>query len=519
MFDLRVDPRESAELRSIVLFRSVPRALRRALFFLCLLMPVLHGMGQVPSPSEVREGGPAASRSTEAPESASVVAPPPVSTEPAVDTPRKIMVLDLDGGIFGGTADYLIENIKRAEVEGIPVLLILDTPGGSLESTRDIVKSFMSARVPILVWVGPSGARAGSAGVFITMAANVAAMAPGTNIGAAHPVGVGVGAPGDDEDQAEEGGKKRRSSKDDREIMAQKVENDTLAFIESIATARGRNAEWALTAVKDSASITAEKAKELNVIDLLVKDVPSLLTAVEGKRVETSTGPKILRLENAEQVRVPMTLRQRFLAFLSDPNLVYILFAIGMLGLYLEFNHPGLIFPAVIGGVSLLLALTGLSILPYNATGLLFLLIAGACFVAETYVASFGILALGGAVSLVIAAILLFESPPAIENLPGLQMGVSPVVYGTIALTSLLVVLPIAYLVARAQRRPNAGGREAMVGAVGVVIVPVDAKSGRVFVHGEYWNAVSKTPIAKDTSVKVLSIQGLCLEVTPRDGG
>lgn len=430
------------------------------------------------------------------------------------DTPARLMILTLNGGIFGGTAQYLLSNIERAEAEGIPVLVVLDTPGGALDATREIVKAFLGAKVPILLWVGPSGARAGSAGVFLTMASHVAAMAPGTNIGAAHPVGGGVGAPGDDEEADDETKRRRR---DEQEVMAQKIENDTLAFIESIANARNRNAEWAMSAVKDSASVTADKALELKVIDLIAKDVPSLLTAVEGRTVETAAGRVTLRLQNAEQLPVPMTLRQRLLAFLSDPNLVYILFALGMMGLYLEFNHPGLIIPAVLGGICLILALTGLSVLPYNATGLIFMVLAVACFVAETYVSSFGLLALGGAASMVLGAILLFETPPEVEGLPGLAVAVSPTVYGTVALTSLAIVLPVAYLVARAQRRKPVSGREGLLSLQGKTLTPVNQSSGRIFVHGEYWEARSEQPIPVGAQVSLVKLDGLTLWVKAVD--
>lgn len=435
------------------------------------------------------------------------------ATEGEQTTPPKILVLEFEGGIFGGTADYLIENIRQAEAAGVPVLIKMDTPGGALEATRNIVKVMLNARVPILMWVGPSGARAGSAGVFLTMASHVASMAPGTNIGAAHPVGGGVGAPGDDEGTEGPDGSKGRRARNDQEVMAEKIENDTLAFVEAIANARGRNAEWARSAVKDSVSVTAEKALELKVIDLLAKDVASLLKDVEGRKVQTAAGPWILRLENAEQVPVRMTLRQQFLAFLSDPNLVYILMALGMLGLYLEFNHPGLLLPGAMGVIFLLLGLTGLSVLPYSATGLLFLALALGCFVAEIYVTSFGLLTIGGGLCLAIAGVLLFESPPELEGLPGLQVAVSPWVYGSIAIASVLVVLPIAYLVARAQLKPKATGKEAMLGMTGRALTDVSGVDGRVFVRGEYWEARSSAPIPAGAEIKVISVEGLRLQV------
>lgn len=449
---------------------------------------------------------------------------PDAGASPKADTavprfePTSLRILRLDGGIFGGTADYLIRNIEEAERRQEPVLILLDTPGGALEATRDIVKAFMSAKVPVIVWVGPAGARAGSAGVFITMAAHIAVMAPGTNIGAAHPVGGGFGAPGEDEAEQEENGTpsaKKRRARDEQEVMAQKIENDTLAFIESIAKERKRNVEWALSAVKDSVSITADKAQALNVIDFLAKDLDAVLAGASGREVETSQGRVLLDLSKAQRVEVEMSLRQQVLTFLSDPNLVYILFVVGMLGLYLEFNHPGMIVPGVAGAVSLLLALTGLSVLPYSVSGILFLLVGGACFIAETYVTSMGLLSVAGAAALVLGAILLFEAPSGAEDLPGLAIAVSPTVYGTVALASLLVVLPVALLVARAQLRPSLSGRDALIGLEGEALTDVDTQHGKVFVRGEYWDAHATACIARGTPVRVTAVNGLLLQVIP----
>ncbi len=425
--------------------------------------------------------------------------------------PPPVVKLHLEGGIFAGTADYLIENIHKAERAGSPVLIELDTPGGALDATRDIVKVFLGADVPILVWVGPAGARAGSAGVFITMASHVAAMAPGTNIGAAHPVGLGVGAPGgDDRDDA------NRQSKNDQEVMAQKVENDTLAFIESIAKLRHRNVEWALSAVRDSVSITSDTAVELNVVDMLARTPEAFLDAVDGRTVETASGEQVLRTRGAAIQEVGMSLRQKTLAFLGNPNLVYVLFVIGMLGIYMEMSHPGAIVPAVVGGVAIILALTGLSVLPYNASGLIFLILAGVCFVAEAYVTSFGLLSVAGAASLVLGAILLFDGPENLGEFSALEVSVSPSVYITVAVLSLAFVLPIAYLVARSHLRKPVSGREGLRGEEGKALEEISADRGRVFLHGEYWEARSAEPIPAGRAVIVDDIHGLVLKVKPK---
>ncbi len=422
-----------------------------------------------------------------------------------------IIHLKLDGAIFAGTADYLIAGVRAAEARGLPVLIELDTPGGELQATRDIVQSFLGARVPVIVWIGPPGARAGSAGVFLTLAAHVAAIASGSNIGAAHPVGIGIGAPSDESSENEKG----EGVRSDQEIMAQKVENDTLAFVESIALARQRNVEWARRAVEKSESITADKALELDVVDLKVDTVEALLEQIDGRTVETTAGPYLLKTLNAVLEERPMSLRQRAMAILGNPNLVYILFLIGMLGLYVEMSHPGLLFPALIGAASLLLALTGLSILPYNLTGVLFLVVGGVCFVAELYVTSFGLLSLAGAGALILGAVFLFEAPPGLDDFAGLRVAVSPSVYLSAALLSLAFVLPIAYVVAKAQLVKPQSGVEGLIEQRGTARSPIDARGGRVFVHGELWQARSAEPIASGMPVIVRQVEGLTLWVEP----
>jgi membrane-bound serine protease (ClpP class) len=273
--------------------------------------------------------------------------------------------------------------------------------------------------------------------------------------------------------------------------------------------------EWALSAVKESASVTAEKALELNVIDFLARDLDGFLKAADGRVVQTAAGQVTLSTASATQLESPMSSRQKFLSFLSDPNLVYILFAIGMMCLYLELSSPGAIVPAIVGGVSLLLALTGLTVLPYDATGLIFMVLAGVCFVAEAYITSFGLLALGGAASLVIGALLLFETPPELKDLKGLQVGVAPHVYGTTALIALLVAAAIGYLVTRAQLRKSVTGQEGLIGLEGVALTALGPQGGRILLRGEYWNARCAVPLPVGARVTVEKVNGLTVDVSP----
>jgi membrane-bound serine protease (ClpP class) len=402
--------------------------------------------------------------------------------------------LVIDGAINPAVADFVAESIARAHADGAPALLIeLDTPGGLLPSMRAIVKDILGAPLPVIVWVAPSGAGAGSAGMFITLAAHVAAMAPGTNIGAAHPVG--------------------GSGEDIKGTLGEKIESFTTSFSEAIARRRGRNVEWAARAVKESVSITAEEAARTNVVDFVAKDIEELVTRADGRRVEV--GGERRRLALAKQVRdadgrvraetYTMRLSQRVLNVIADPNIAYLLMMAGLLGLYIEFTHPGVAFPGVAGAICLLLALTALHVLPFNASGLALLLLGVALLIAEAFLPTFGVLGVGGIVAFVLGSLFLFDTAET-----GVQVARS-LIFG-VAGTVGAIMLGIAFLVVRAQRARPALGAEGMIGEVGVAQQRL-APAGTVVVHGEYWTADSDDVVDAGERIEVTAVNGLRLRV------
>jgi membrane-bound serine protease (ClpP class) len=421
----------------------------------------------------------------------------PGAEAPATGPPR-VLWLEVKAPITTGTLEYLEAGLARARAEGWSALAVtLDTPGGHLEATREIVQRILASEVPVLVWVGPAGARAGSAGVFITMAAHVAAMHPTSNIGAAHPV---LGGGGDVEKEA---------GKD----MARKVENDTAAFARSIAAARGRNAEWAEKAVRDSVSITADEARKLQVVDLVVPDLPALLAAADGRPVETASGKRTLRTRDAAVEPLPMTVRQRTLGFLSDPNVVALLMLVGTLGIALEFYHPGSIVPGAVGAFALLLAFLSMRVIPVNVGAVVLILAGVGLLVAEAYVTTHGIAGVAGAACIAVGTLLFIDrSSPEYLFDPG-ALTLSPlVVWPTpIALASVLGF--VAWKVARTRRERLVVGAHGMIGEVGQVTDEVGPEHGEVFVHGELWAARAAHPIARGEYVRVTRVRGLVLDV------
>jgi membrane-bound serine protease (ClpP class) len=436
----------------------------------------------------------------------------PLSEEPA--PAPSIAVINLTGMINTGTAEYLINAIQKAEEQKAACLIIeLDTPGGGLEVTTDIVKRMLSARVPIVVYVSPKGARAGSAGVFITMAAHVAAMAPGTRIGAAHPVFMSMMPFGGDDSKDKEAKAKQR------DYMMEKVENDTVALAVGIAKERNRNIVWAEKAVRESVSVTADVAVAQKIVDLQVDTLDQLLVKLQGRTVRLDAQTTVvLNTSNASLHRGQMTIKQRLLSFLSDPNILMILFTLGGLGLLIEFYHPGMIFPAAAGVICLVLAITSMNILPVNFGGLLLVVIGIALFIAEVYVTSYGLLGVAGAVLFVIGGIFLVDpasgsSPYYIDS--GLSVSLSVII--PLALTLGLVFFYLGYYVIRAQRGKVETGIEGMIGQKGEARSEVNSGGGKVFVRGELWNALSAEPIPERSKITVLKVEGLVVHVKKLD--
>ena len=401
---------------------------------------------------------------------------------------KTIHLISIDAGINPATADFIHESIATARREGAQALIIeLDTPGGLLDSTKAIVKDLLGAALPVVVYIAPSGAGAASAGVFVTMAAHIAAMAPGTTIGAAHPVG------GQGEDIGPD--------------MRQKVENFTASLSKTIAQERGRNVEWAEKAVRESVSITDEDALKLHVVDLVAADVDDLLHQIDGRTV-TIRGRKVtLAVAGAEVVRRDMRLKQKLLNILANPNVAYLLMMAGILGLYVEFTHPGVFFPGVAGGICLLLALTALQVLPINYSGLALILLGIALLVSELFVPSFGMLGVGGLVAFVLGSLLLFDTAQSTLVLD------RNIVYAAAATFGGFTLL-VSYLVVRSQRSKPALGREGLIGEIGEVRQRIGAETGgKLFVHGEYWNAAADEAIDVGEHAEVVRLDGMRLTV------
>jgi membrane-bound serine protease (ClpP class) len=413
---------------------------------------------------------------------------------PKQAAPLPVALVELDGSVNPGSADYLVRAIQTAEEAGVAAVVIrLDTPGGMLESTREIVKAQLAARVPVVVWVGPSGARAGSAGVFITVAAHVAAMAPATNIGAAHPVQAGGGEEPD-------------------ETMTEKVTNDTAAWAQGIAAQRGRNGEWVADAVRKSVSVHAEQALELGVIDLVSPDLPSLLEAIDGREVKTAAGTIALRTSGARLEPLRPTARERLLDGLGNPNIAFLLLGLGVLGLLAELYHPGTLFPGVLGAVSLALGLLATRMLPVDTAAIVLVFVGAVLVAAEFFVTSWGLLALAGAICLGVGGFLLIDpSEPGflVDRDFGVQWSlVLPIVLAVAAFAALVV-----WKVAVSRTGRQLTGALGLVGEVGVAAEEIGPEKGKAFVHGELWEARSARAIAKDAKVKVERVEGLVVTV------
>ncbi len=383
-------------------------------------------------------------------------------------------------------SEYIDKGLKEAASAGaICAIVQMDTPGGLDTAMRDIVQSILNSPIPVIVYVAPSGARAASAGVLITISAHVAAMAPGTNIGAAHPVGLGGG-------QMDE-------------TMMKKVENDAAAYAKSLAEQRGRNVEWAVKAVRESESVSAQKALELNIIDMVAASLPELIEKLEGREVETVYGKKTLALKDVPVETSEMGWRYRLLDTLSNPNIAYILMMLGFYGLFFELSNPGVIFPGVFGAICLILAFFALQTLPVNYAGVLLILLAIILFIAEIKVTSYGVLTLGGIVALLLGSLMLIESPD-----PALRVSWY-VILPTVATTAAFFIFAVSFAL-RAQFRQPTTGQEGLVGKRARVVSPIKPE-GKVFVHGEYWNAESDDEIDKGESVEIVSVSELTLRV------
>ncbi len=404
-----------------------------------------------------------------------------------------VYVIKVEGAINPATAEYISSSIKKATEEGAQCLIIeLDTPGGLLESTRSIVKTILGAEIPVIVFVYPSGARAGSAGVFITLAAHIAVMAPGTNIGAAHPVGIGgVG--------------------DTSKVMEQKITNDAAAFVRTIAEKRNRNVKWAEKAVRESISSTETEALKDSVIDLIARDLKDLLEKIDGRVVKIDSREVVLNVKDARIKFVEMNWREKLLALISDPNIAYILLLLGIYGILFELYNPGSIFPGVIGAICLILAFYSLQALPINYAGLALIILGIILLLLEIKIVSHGLLTIGGAISLLLGSIMLINSPFEL-----MQISLT-VIITAVALTVLFFLFAIG-MALKAQRRKPTTGKEGLIGETGIALTQFKPASngwatGQVRVHGEIWKAMSQDEINQNEEIVVKGIDGLTLKV------
>lgn len=401
---------------------------------------------------------------------------------PGVTNEREVMIIELEGAIGPATATFLNRGLEKAEDRGAVLVIVrLDTPGGLASSMRTMVKAILNSRVPVVVYVSPQGAGAASAGVMVTVAAHVAAMAPGTNIGAAHPVTAG--------------------GKDMEKTMTEKVVNDMASYGRGIAQQKGRNAEWVEKAIRESVSITADEAVKKNVVDLVAKDVDELLNLLEGREITLREGKVVLKTAGLAKTRYKPGIRDTILKTISDPNIAYILMMIGLAGLYFELSHPGVIFPGVIGAISLILAFYSFQTLPVNYAGLLLIALAIIFFIAEIKVTSYGALSLGGLISLTLGSIMLFDDLKVSLKL------MAP----TVVLVGGFFVI-VSTLAFRAYRTRPKSGMDGLIGEIGLVKEDIDPE-GLIFVHGEYWRAIAGEKIEADEKVEVEGADGLILRV------
>ncbi|MBW2490831.1 MAG: nodulation protein NfeD [Deltaproteobacteria bacterium] len=398
---------------------------------------------------------------------------------------NEVYIIQVSGSINPAVAGFIEKGIEKASADGVSCVVIeIDTPGGLAESMRKIVMAIFASKVPVVSYVAPSGARAASAGVMITIAADIAAMAPGTNIGAAHPVSAG--------------------GKDISGKMSEKVINDMVAQVKSIAQKRGRNAEWAEKAVRKSVSVTETEALKANVIDVVAKDLDDLIRQINGRKIENKG---VLKLDNPKKTLLEEDLRTKILKTISDPNIAYILMMIGLAGLYFELSHPGAVLPGVVGGISIILAFFAFQTIPVNYAGFLLIILALVFFIMEMKITSYGLLSVAGITSILLGSLMLFESN-------GTDMGLSwKVLVPTLVMVSGFFVV-ISGLVFRSHLSKPRTGASGIVGEIGVVKESIITE-GKVFVHGELWKAISKDPIETGTKIRVVRVINLVLEVEP----
>ncbi len=436
---------------------------------------------------------------------------------------QQVYVIQIDDQIINPIIqEYISSGIKKAAEESAECLIIeIDTPGGLLTSTRNIVKEIMNAPIPVVTYISPSGARAGSAGVFITLASHISAMAPSTNIGAAHPVNIDGGGRSITEiiykiirylERKKENSETKENKEpidieeNNTEILSEKILNDTVAWVKAIARTRGRNIDWAENAVRKSVSEAEKEALDLGIIDFIANDINELLANINGKVIDLANGKtKTINVSSPKIIYMGLSTREKILLTISHPNIAYILMMLGFYGLLFEITHPGIGFPGIAGAICLILAFFALSTLPINYAGLLLIILAVILFIAELNVVSYGLLTLGGLVSMILGSLMLIDSPFSL-------MRVSLEVIFPLVISTAVITLFLLGAVIRAHRKKSFVGKEGLVGEIGVADSTIDP-FGTVSIHGEIWQARSNTPIKKGDKIKVVKIEHLELFV------
>ncbi len=423
-----------------------------------------------------------------------------------------VMLLPLSGAIGPAAADFVLRGLARAEREGAQlVVLQVDTPGGLDTSMREIIKAILASPVPVAVFVGPSGARAASAGTYILYASHIAAMAPGTNLGAATPVQIGMPSPAPSAAQPQAPEKNKSKAADEapatQDTLTKKQTHDAAAYIRGLAQLRGRNAQWGERAVREAVSLSADEALAQNVIDLTARDVPELMIKLDGRKVTTAAGARVLATAGAPVLTIEPDWKSQFLAVITDPSVALILMMLGVYGLFFEFSNPGFVLPGVVGAICLCLGLFALNMLPVNYAGLTLVLLGLAFLIAEAFLPSYGSLGVGGIIAFVIGAVMLIDT-----DVPA--FGVPYWLIGSLAVLSAAFIILVGGVALRARRRPVVTGHEELIGSVGVVLEDTGTE-GWARVRSEQWQVHSPVPLTRGQDVRVTARNGLVLTVMP----